>query len=85
MYFLQKQQISRLDVLRYISHGISKVESEGEGTGIGDDVEGEEEERRSRPKDPLGQFCVDLNAKAAKDLGIAIPPQVRARADNIIE
>jgi putative ABC transport system substrate-binding protein len=26
-----------------------------------------------------------VNAKAAKDLGIAIPPQVRARADSIVE
>lgn len=26
-----------------------------------------------------------VNGKAAKDLGIAIPPQVRARADTIIE
>ena len=26
-----------------------------------------------------------VNARAAKDLGIAIPPQVRARADSIIE
>jgi putative ABC transport system substrate-binding protein len=26
-----------------------------------------------------------VNAKAAKELGMAIPPQVRARADTIIE
>lgn len=26
-----------------------------------------------------------VNGKAAKDLGIAIPPQVRARADSIVE
>ena len=26
-----------------------------------------------------------VNSKAAKDLGIAIPPQVQARADSIIE
>ena len=66
VYFLQKQNISRLDVLRYISHGISKIESENESGGTGDESETEDEERRSRSRDPLGQFCVNLNERAAQ-------------------
>ena len=37
------------------------------------------------PVEGASKTVLVVNAKAAKDLGIAIPPQVRARADNIIE
>ena len=32
VYFLSKQNVTRLDVVNYISHGISKVQSEDEGS-----------------------------------------------------
>jgi hypothetical protein len=33
----------------------------------------------------LAKILLIVNSKAAKDLGIAVPPQVRARADSVIE
>ena len=42
-YFLQKQDITRLDLLNYISHGIAKVPVDGE-EGDGHDYDGLEEE-----------------------------------------
>ena len=63
VYFLQKRHVSRLDVLRYLSHGISKLDDLGFGFEEGIDTD--EEESRAKPKDPLAQFCVNLNEKAA--------------------
>ncbi len=65
-YFLRKREISRLDILRYLSHGTSKVEEEGDASLIDDDLENEEEEEgRGRMRDPLARFCVNLNERAA--------------------
>ncbi|MBS1957246.1 MAG: ATP-dependent Clp protease ATP-binding subunit ClpA [Cyanobacteria bacterium SZAS-4] len=63
VYLLEKQGITRLDVLNYISHGISKGgggrdEEEGESAYGGDDDEG-----RSI-KDPLAEFTVNLIERA---------------------
>jgi len=63
--FLQKRDISRLDVLRYLSHGVSKLDLGGDADESLDSAETEEEASRARPKDPLAQFCVNLNEKAA--------------------
>ena len=67
LYFLQKQGISRLDVLNFISHGISKVQTDEEEPASQPDGEGMEEEGESRPvKDPLKAFTADL-VQRAKD------------------
>lgn len=64
VYLLEKQGMTRLDVLSYISHGISKVH------GADDDEEGEtaygdEDDENPRPsKDPLSSFTVDLIERA---------------------
>lgn len=62
VYLLQKQGISRLDVLNYISHGISKLEGEadepaevGGGPGAGGD---------EKVTDPLKNFTVNLIDRA---------------------
>jgi ATP-dependent Clp protease ATP-binding subunit ClpA len=63
VYLLDKQGVKRLDILQYISHGVSK-EGEGEdheGGGGGGD------EDQPRPvKDPFRAFCTNLVEKAAK-------------------
>ena len=69
LYFLQQQGISRLDVLNYISHGISKVQTddEDETARQADGVEGEpmDDEGEARPaKDPLKAFTADLVQRA---------------------
>ncbi len=68
VYALAQQGITRLDVLNYISHGISKIEPLGET--FSDDLDAEEfaEERAAggKKKKPLESFTVELVAKAAK-------------------
>ena len=66
LYFLQKQRISRLDVLNYISHGISKVQPDEEDEpATGPETDGPDEEGEARPaKDPLKAFTADLVQRA---------------------
>ena len=67
LYFLQKQGISRLDVLNYISHGISKVQPEDEEdeSAAQPEAEGVDDEDDPRPaKDPLKAFTADLVQRA---------------------
>lgn len=64
VYFLKMQSISRLDVVNYITHGVSKVDdgdAEAEGGGeLGEQSAGEEGE-----KNPLDSFATNLNEEAA--------------------
>ena len=66
LYFLQKQGISRLDVVNYISHGISKVQPDEEDEpATGPETDGPDEEGEARPaKDPLKAFTADLVQRA---------------------
>ncbi len=69
VYVLKQQGVSRLDVLNYIAHGISKLDDNLFPLG-GDEMEGEEfaEERAAggKNKKPLESFTVELVEKAAK-------------------
>ncbi len=69
-YFLSKQGISRLDILNYISHGISLIpdDSGGMEPSISPDEEIEEGEEPSRKKKVsfLEMFTTELVAKAAR-------------------
>ena len=60
---LEQAGITRLDVVSYISHGVSKVDDESEAsprTG-GVDAEGE---GQKPAKDPLKAYCLNLNEEA---------------------
>jgi ATP-dependent Clp protease ATP-binding subunit ClpA len=61
VYLLLQQGVTRLDILNYIAHGISKVEG-GEGLPEGDDdeLEGGPQTR----KNPLESFTTELVARA---------------------
>ncbi|HXV61109.1 MAG TPA: AAA family ATPase, partial [Vicinamibacteria bacterium] len=63
---LESQQITRLDVLNYISHGITKVPQipagEPAGAGVG------EEDAPNRASDPLTAFTVNLTERARQGL-----------------
>jgi ATP-dependent Clp protease ATP-binding subunit ClpA len=63
-YLLEKQGITRIDVLKYISHGISKVEPDSAPAPAGDDEEEDKERRLGR--DPLSAFTTNLIARAAE-------------------
>jgi ATP-dependent Clp protease ATP-binding subunit ClpA len=65
-YLLAQQGITRLDVISYISHGVSKTPrapEPAEGDGAAEDGDDDEEPRRAR--NPLEAFTVDLVARAA--------------------
>ena len=62
VYFLQQQDMSRLDAVSFISHGVAK------GGSAATPPQGEEDKEEARKKGKketaLEQFAVDLNAKA---------------------
>src|SRR5215218_1699804 len=62
VYFLQQQDMSRLDAVTYISHGVGKGEAAQEPREVG----GTEEkgEKEGKKESALKQFTVDLNEKA---------------------
>jgi ATP-dependent Clp protease ATP-binding subunit ClpA len=65
IYFLQEQEMTRLDAVNYISHGIAKAEGLDEARPIGgadDDVDAEDVVRKGR--EALDAYCTDLNQKA---------------------
>src|SRR5258708_2807395 len=68
VYFLQEQNMSRLDAVNYMSHGIAKRP----GMSQAKPVRGAEEEEESGEKvvkqgtDALEAYCVNLNEKAKK-------------------
>jgi ATP-dependent Clp protease ATP-binding subunit ClpA len=63
-YFLKEQGVLRLDVVRYVSHKVSKLPARGLPAESGESdldaeaVQGDE--------DPLEEFCTNLNRKAAE-------------------
>ncbi|MBX3024508.1 ATP-dependent Clp protease ATP-binding subunit ClpA [bacterium] len=69
VYLLNKEGIERYDIVRYISHGLSKI---GEGReDAGDDEEEDEggeggDEPKRQPRKALDAFTVNLNARAAE-------------------
>ncbi|MBS0584603.1 MAG: ATP-dependent Clp protease ATP-binding subunit ClpA [Proteobacteria bacterium] len=62
VYFLNQQEVSRLDVVNYISHGVAKIgqESAQPASEQGKEGEGGEEPRGN----PLNEFASNLNEQA---------------------
>jgi ATP-dependent Clp protease ATP-binding subunit ClpA len=77
VYFLQLQDMTRLDAVNFISHGIAKAPGRTtnrpvQGTpnastnpGAPEEPEKEEKPRGGRSQDALSNYCVNLNKKAA--------------------
>src|SRR5690625_4328571 len=67
VYLLGEQGVSRLDVINFISHGISKVSGESSGDSVSSEkaagTAGSEESTK-----PLEQFATNLNARAGEGL-----------------
>jgi ATP-dependent Clp protease ATP-binding subunit ClpA len=66
VYLLKKQGITRLDILNYLAHGISKVEGGAAGDGFAAEAEGEDYESEQAARDPLKAFATDLVARASE-------------------
>jgi ATP-dependent Clp protease ATP-binding subunit ClpA len=67
-YFLEQQDMSRLDAVNFISHGITKSGASEErkvrGAEDGNEGSGEGGRGENAKSSALADFCVDLNARA---------------------
>ena len=61
VYFLQQQGVTRLDVVNYISHGITKTPQQHQGKG---EQEAGEETQAEPANSPLDNYTQNLNALA---------------------
>ena len=61
VYFLQQQGITRLDVVNYIAHGITKSTQPQQGKG---EAESEQENPAEAANSPLDNYTQNLNAQA---------------------
>ncbi|MBT6090729.1 MAG: ATP-dependent Clp protease ATP-binding subunit ClpA [Rhodospirillaceae bacterium] len=68
VYFLQTQDMTRLDAVNYISHGIAKRPGEARARPVhGAEGEGASgEEAAATGQEALSAYCVNLNEKAAE-------------------
>lgn len=73
VFFLQEQDITRYDVVNYISHGIAKrpdMSNNKSVKGVEEEEDNSEEEikeetpKEKPPTDALSNYCVDLNEKS---------------------
>ena len=64
VYFLDKQDIARLDVVNFISHGISKVSSDESGSPEQSAESGEAAGGEERPESALETYATNLNEQA---------------------
>jgi ATP-dependent Clp protease ATP-binding subunit ClpA len=69
LYLLEQQGLTRLDVLRYVSHGLNPDGvggvQPGESGEDRDEVSSGSDDEPSPIRDPLGTFCTDLRQRAA--------------------
>jgi len=77
VYLLTKQDVTRLDVVNYISHGISKVQGEEADDDLSESGE-EEAATEGGSRKPLESFATDLNAMARQG---KIDPLIGRRAE----
>lgn len=63
VYFLKKENITRLDIVNYISHGISKLEESGEDNELPITHEDELSQDLGN-KSPLESYAINLNHQA---------------------
>ncbi|MGZ8337719.1 MAG: AAA family ATPase, partial [Allosphingosinicella sp.] len=64
VYFLQQQDMSRLDAVTYISHGVGKGEAIAQAPEAKGAEETKQEDGKKKPESALKQFTVNLNDKA---------------------
>ncbi|HXV74050.1 MAG TPA: AAA family ATPase, partial [Sphingomonadales bacterium] len=69
VYFLERQDMTRLDAVSFLSHGVAKVAEPGETRTVkgAEDDEDEAEAEETAPRRQAGalaRFCVNLNQKA---------------------
>ncbi|WP_060982345.1 ATP-dependent Clp protease ATP-binding subunit ClpA [Vibrio splendidus] len=63
-YLLKKNDISRLDIVNFISHGITKASNEGDSPSSSDSFGGAENAEEANSEDRLENFATNLNEVA---------------------
>jgi ATP-dependent Clp protease ATP-binding subunit ClpA len=61
VYFLKKQDINRLEVVNYLSHGISRLSSDED---MDEEIELGDDEKEAATKNPLTEYTTNLNELA---------------------
>ena len=61
VYFLKTQDISRLDIVNYITHGVSKSGEDSDADDAPSSAESELEEGDEAAESPLTKFATNLN------------------------
>lgn len=64
VFFLDKQNVARLDVVNYISHGISKVDNDNINNDLSPSQEEETTTESAPSKNPLETYTINLNEQA---------------------
>ena len=64
VFFLRRESITRLDVVNYISHGISKLEGDDFNDPLGMPIEEDVSNEPSISDSPLEKYCTNLNQRA---------------------
>ena len=69
VYFLQLQDMTRLDAVNFIAHGIAKAPGRSQARPVQGSTDAEESEKEEKPRsgrgqDALSNYCVNLNKKA---------------------
>ncbi|MGD8742603.1 MAG: ATP-dependent Clp protease ATP-binding subunit ClpA [Granulosicoccaceae bacterium] len=77
VYFLNKQGVTRLDIVNYISHGISKLTDDDEAEAIAQEADEEIAGEQQKPS-ALESFAVNLNEQAMRG---AIDPLIGRQAE----
>ncbi len=62
VYFLQQENLNRLDVVNYLSHGIEKESDEQSFESVEEDYSGDDELKKKN--DAIEKYCENLNQKA---------------------
>lgn len=63
VYFLRRENITRLDVINYISHGVSKYQSNEMNDNLGGSIDDEMMGAEGH-ESPLESYCMNLNRRA---------------------
>ncbi|HMA99311.1 MAG TPA: Clp protease N-terminal domain-containing protein, partial [Wenzhouxiangella sp.] len=67
VYLMGKQNLARLDVVNYISHGISKGEADGAPEDASSETDGQPGRGEESEKSALAAYATDLNERARAD------------------
>lgn len=65
VFYLQQHEVSRLDVVNYISHGLAKSGDDEEREALEDEIDDDNEEGgEGGSKTAVEKYCINLNEKA---------------------